>query len=196
MWKLAFLGNEMIGVFLRQPITECYATENPFSTYQNFYLVIKVENRVGIAFFEDFKLTPFLGKKNDAVVDYVFSGSRLKLFIPKETCLITFLIGGIECPRGARPGPGQPPGDAYADEASAMTRELCQQRDVTVEVESMDKVGGFVGYIFVEKVNISVKLVEAGLSKVYMIFFKVGSKKLSTGGRYRRTKPTQFHDFY
>lgn len=111
---------------------------------------------------------PFLkGKKNDAVVDYVFSGSRLKLFIPKETCLITFLIGGIECPRGARPGPGQPPGDAYADEASAMTRELCQQRDVTVEVESMDKVGGFVGYIFVEKVNISVKLVEAGLSKVH-----------------------------
>ena len=39
MWKLAFLANEMLGVFLRQPITECYATENPFSTYQNFYLV-------------------------------------------------------------------------------------------------------------------------------------------------------------
>ena len=37
------------------------------------------------------------------MVDFVFSGSRLKLYIPKETCLITFLIGGIECPRGERP---------------------------------------------------------------------------------------------
>jgi ATP/ADP translocase len=32
------LANEMLEVFWRQPITERYATENPFSTYQNFYL--------------------------------------------------------------------------------------------------------------------------------------------------------------
>ena len=50
----------------------------------------------------------------DATVDFVFSGSRLKLFVPKETCLITFLIGGIECPRTERPRrdgkPGMEPG--------------------------------------------------------------------------------------
>lgn len=115
-------------------------------------------------------LTFLKGKRNDAVVDYVFSGSRLKLYIPKETCLITFLVGGIECPRGERPardGAGYIPGDPFAAEATELTRELCQQRDVTVEVETMDKVGGFVGYVFVEKVNISLKLVEAGLSKVH-----------------------------
>lgn len=56
----------------------------------------------------------FLGKRLDATVDFVFSGSRLKLFVPKETCLITFLIGGIECPRTERPRrdgkPGMEPG--------------------------------------------------------------------------------------
>ncbi|XP_064818292.1 staphylococcal nuclease domain-containing protein 1-like, partial [Oncorhynchus masou masou] len=29
---------------------------------------------------------------SEAVVEYVFSGSRLKLYMPKETCLITFLL--------------------------------------------------------------------------------------------------------
>lgn len=35
-------------------------------------------------------------------MEYVFSGSRLKLFMPKETCLITFLLAG-EPPRHAVP---------------------------------------------------------------------------------------------
>lgn len=104
------------------------------------------------------------------MVDFVFSGSRLKLYIPKETCLITFLVGGIECPRGERPNRDVPgtmlPGDEFAKEAQDLTKELIQQRDVIVEVETMDKVGGFVGYVFVDKVNVSIKLVEAGLSKV------------------------------
>jgi staphylococcal nuclease domain-containing protein 1 len=111
------------------------------------------------------------GKRLDATVDFVFSGSRLKLFVPKETCLITFLIGGIECPRTERPRrdgkPGMEPGDPCAVEAANFTRDLCQQRDVTVEIETMDKVGGFVGYLFVDKINVSVELVRNGLSKVH-----------------------------
>lgn len=41
---------------------------------------------------------PFLQRagRSEAVVEYVFSGSRLKLYLPKETCLITFLLAG-EC---------------------------------------------------------------------------------------------------
>ncbi|OPJ71479.1 hypothetical protein AV530_014867 [Patagioenas fasciata monilis] len=40
---------------------------------------------------------PFLQRagRSEAVVEYVFSGSRLKLFLPKETCLITFLLAGL-----------------------------------------------------------------------------------------------------
>lgn len=39
---------------------------------------------------------PFLQRagRSEAVVEYVFSGSRLKLYLPKETCLITFLLAG------------------------------------------------------------------------------------------------------
>lgn len=109
------------------------------------------------------------GKKNDAIVDHVFSGSRLKLFVAKETCLLTFLIGGIQCPRGSRPvGNGVfEPAEPFGEEALAYTKSLLTQRDVTIEVETMDKVGGFVGYIFVDRVNVSLKLVEQGLSKVH-----------------------------
>lgn len=32
--------------------------------------------------------------KIEAVVEFVTSGSRLRLYIPKETCLITFLLAG------------------------------------------------------------------------------------------------------
>ena len=86
---------------------------------------------------------------------------------------MTFLVGGIECPRLFRPArDGQPAiaGDEYGQEAADLTKELCQQKDVVVEVESMDKVGGFIGYCFVDKVNVSLKLVEAGLCKVPYIY--------------------------
>ena len=40
---------------------------------------------------------PFLQRagKTDALVEFVASGSRLRLYIPKETCLITLLLSGI-----------------------------------------------------------------------------------------------------
>jgi staphylococcal nuclease domain-containing protein 1 len=40
-----------------------------------------------------------------AVVEFVASGSRFRLYIPRETCVITFLLSGINCPRGARTMP-------------------------------------------------------------------------------------------
>eukprot|EP00057_Strongylocentrotus_purpuratus_P031055 XP_783461.3 PREDICTED: staphylococcal nuclease domain-containing protein 1 [Strongylocentrotus purpuratus] len=51
---------------------------------------------------------PFLQRagRTEAVVEFVASGSRLRLFLPKDTCLITFLLAGISCPGMARTGPG------------------------------------------------------------------------------------------
>uniref|UniRef100_A0A8C8AN04 100 kDa coactivator n=1 Tax=Otus sunia TaxID=257818 RepID=A0A8C8AN04_9STRI len=92
---------------------------------------------------------PFLQRagRSEAVVEYVFSGSRLKLFMPKETCLITFLLAG-EPP--ARAGP-----------------PLSMAGGVEVEVESMDKAGNFIGWLHIEGLNLSVALVEHALSKVH-----------------------------
>uniref|UniRef100_A0A6I8RSH3 Staphylococcal nuclease domain-containing protein n=1 Tax=Xenopus tropicalis TaxID=8364 RepID=A0A6I8RSH3_XENTR len=85
---------------------------------------------------------PFLQRagRSEAVVEYVFSGSRLKLYMPKETCLITFLLAG---------------------------NGFLQFFQVEVEVEAMDKAGNFIGWLHVDGVNISVALVEHALSKVH-----------------------------
>uniref|UniRef100_A0AAY5EUX8 Staphylococcal nuclease domain-containing protein n=1 Tax=Electrophorus electricus TaxID=8005 RepID=A0AAY5EUX8_ELEEL len=111
---------------------------------------------------------PFLQRagRSEAVVEYVFSGSRLKLYMPKETCLITFLLAGIECPRGSRNIPGGI-AEPFSEEAMLFTKELVLQREVEVEVESMDKAGNFIGWLHIEGVNLSVALVENSLSKVH-----------------------------
>uniref|UniRef100_A0A7N6AUV8 Staphylococcal nuclease domain-containing protein n=1 Tax=Anabas testudineus TaxID=64144 RepID=A0A7N6AUV8_ANATE len=113
---------------------------------------------------------PFLQRagRSEAVVEYVFSGSRLKLYMPKETCLITFLLAGIECPRSSRNLPGGiQVAEPFSDEAMLFTKELVLQREVEVEVESMDKAGNFIGWLHIEGVNLSVALVENALSKVH-----------------------------
>nr|NP_001125262.1 staphylococcal nuclease domain-containing protein 1 [Pongo abelii]CAH90500.1 hypothetical protein [Pongo abelii] len=113
---------------------------------------------------------PFLQRagRSEAVVEYVVSGSRLKLYLPKETCLITFLLAGIECPRGARNLPGLvQEGEPFSEEATLFTKELVLQREVEVEVESMDKAGNFIGWLHIDGANLSVLLVEHALSKVH-----------------------------
>lgn len=104
-----------------------------------------------------------------AVVEFVTSGSRLKLFIPKEYCLITFLLAGVKCPRAARitPGTGGMEAEPFGEEALAFTRKFCFQKDVDVQVDNMEMKGsGFIGWLFIDGVNLSVALVEEGLAEV------------------------------
>ena len=108
--------------------------------------------------------------RTEAVVEFVASGSRLRLYIAKETCLVTFLLGGISCPRGSRPGAGgvgSVDGEPYGDEALQFTKDKCLQREVEIHVESMDKAGNFIGWLWIEGHNLSVALVEAGLATVH-----------------------------
>lgn len=68
---------------------------------------------------------PFLqrNRRMSAVVEYVLSGHRFKLFIPKETCSIAFSISGVRCPGRDEP---------YSEEAIALMRRKIMQRDVEV----------------------------------------------------------------
>lgn len=108
-------------------------------------------------------------KKTEAVCEFIASGSRLRLYVPKETCLITFLLAGINCPRGSRPqlGGGMAEGQEYGEEALAFTKDRCMQREVEIQVESMDKAGNFIGWLWVDNINLSVALVEEGLATVH-----------------------------
>lgn len=113
---------------------------------------------------------PFLQRagRSEGIVEFIASGSRLRLYLPKETCLITFLISGISCPRGARVINGQPmDAEPFGDEACSFTKEMCMQRQVEVEVQSIDKGGNFIGWLYVDGVNLSVALVEEALAKVH-----------------------------
>ncbi|XP_014370045.2 staphylococcal nuclease domain-containing protein 1 [Papilio machaon] len=118
------------------------------------------------------KFLPFLKRiqKTEAVVEFVASGSRLRLYIPKESVLVTFLLAGVVCPRGARPTAGGGPmqiAEPYGEEALQFTKEKCLQRDVHVTIEDMDKAGSFIGWLWIENENMSVSLVEHGLATMH-----------------------------
>jgi len=116
---------------------------------------------------------PFLQRSGrvDALVEFVSSGSRFRLYIAKESCLITLLLGSIDCPRLGRPamgGAAATPSDEYADEAFLFSKSHCLQHEVKIEIESMDKGGNFIGQLFTDDgVNLSLGLVESGFASVY-----------------------------
>lgn len=111
---------------------------------------------------------PFLQRagRTIALVEFVASGSRMRLYLPKDTCLITFLLAGISCPRAPRATDSVSATEPFGQEALLFTKELIMQREVEVEVESVDKGGNFIGWLYIEGKNLSLALVEEGLSKV------------------------------
>ncbi|EAA11810.3 staphylococcal nuclease domain-containing protein 1 [Anopheles arabiensis] len=110
--------------------------------------------------------------RTEALVEFVASGSRLRLYCPKESCLVTFLLAGISCRRSSRPAIGGAPAqeaEPYGDEALQFTREKVLQRDVSVKIETTDKQAtSVIGWLFTDhNVNLSVALVEEGLAEVH-----------------------------
>lgn len=110
--------------------------------------------------------------RTEAIVEFVASGSRFRVFIPKESCLVTFLLAGITCPRTPRPGNDKTKateGEPFGEEAYNFVKERVLQRDVSVHIDSTDKSGNSViGWLWIENnVNLSVQLVEEGFAAVH-----------------------------
>lgn len=110
--------------------------------------------------------------RTEAVVEFVASGSRFRIYCPKDSCLVTFLLAGISCPRSGRPAlngiPAQE-GEPFGDDALAFSKERILQRDVSVKIETTDKAAtSVIGWLWTEgNVNLSVALVEEGLASVH-----------------------------
>lgn len=152
---------------------------------------------------------PYLqrGGKAEGVVEFLSGGSRFRIYIPKETVLITLLLGGINCPKGARVGPGGVTlgaAEPFADEAAAFTRKLVLQHEVQLEVESTDKNGNFVGYLFVSPdgntsrgINLSEALVEAGLASLHFTAERSGhyNALLAAENRAKKAKKNIWANF-
>lgn len=118
------------------------------------------------------KFFPFLkrAQKTEATVEFVASGSRMRIYIPKESVLVTFLLAGISCPRAQRPaigGGGVQLAEPFGEEALQFTKEKILQHDVIVTIEEMDKAGNFIGWLWIENENLSVALVENGLASMH-----------------------------
>ncbi|KAJ9625640.1 hypothetical protein H2203_004399 [Taxawa tesnikishii (nom. ined.)] len=104
-------------------------------------------------------------KKIPAVVDFVKSGSRFTVLVPRENAKLTFVLGGIRAPRSAR-GPSDT-AEPFGQEAHDFANRRCLQRDVEIDVDDTDKVGGFIGTMYVNRESFAKLLVEEGLASVH-----------------------------
>ncbi|KAF3082112.1 hypothetical protein TWF569_008243 [Orbilia oligospora] len=100
-----------------------------------------------------------------AIVDFIASGSRFKLLIPKENVRLTFVLSGIRAPRTARNASEK--SEPFGPEALEFTSKRAYQRDVEIDVEAIDKVNGFIGTMYVNRENLAKLLVEEGLASVH-----------------------------
>lgn len=104
-------------------------------------------------------------RKVPAIVDFVKSGSRFTVLVPRENAKLTFVLSGIRAPRSARNESDK--GEPFGKEAHEFANKRCQQRDVEIDVEDCDKVGGFIGTLYINRENFAKTLVEEGLASVH-----------------------------
>lgn len=104
-------------------------------------------------------------RKVPAIVDFVKSASRFTVLVPRENAKLTFVLSGIRAPRSARNETDK--GEPFGKEAHEFANKRLQQRDVEIDVEDCDKVGGFIGTLYVNRENFAKTLVEEGLASVH-----------------------------
>jgi len=104
-------------------------------------------------------------KKIPGIVDFVKSGSRFTVLIPREGLKLTLVLGGIRAPRAPRAnGEG---GEPFGQEAADLASRRCSQRDCEIDIYDMDKVGGFIGDLYINRESFAKVLVEEGLASVH-----------------------------
>ncbi|TFK20773.1 transcription factor [Coprinopsis marcescibilis] len=114
-------------------------------------------------FLNNFKRTGRL----PAIVDYVASGSRFKILLPKDNQVLTLVLGGIRAPRAVGRNAADK-GEPFGTESLEFSTRKYMQRDVEIEIETTDKSGGFIGALYFNKnENAAVSLVKEGLATVH-----------------------------
>lgn len=97
-------------------------------------------------------------RKIPGVVDYVKTGSRFTILVPREGVKLTLVLAGIKAPRQGQP---------FSQEGMDLATKRCNQRDCEIDVHDIDKVGGFIGDLYVNRENFSKILVEEGFAEVH-----------------------------
>ncbi|CAK7568223.1 MAG: hypothetical protein SEPTF4163_006208 [Sporothrix epigloea] len=105
-------------------------------------------------------------KKIPGVVDFCKSGSRFAVLLPREGIKLTLVLAGIRAPRA--PGRiSQEKAEPFGEEALELANRRCNQRDCEVDVLDVDKTGGFIGELYINRESFAKVLVEEGLASVH-----------------------------
>ncbi len=107
------------------------------------------------------------------VVEHVAGGSRLRVHVPAQSATLAFSPAGVRAPaRGG--GAAGAPAEPLGAEALAFTRGLALQREVELEVETVDRAGTFLGRLRVlggaRPVDLGEALLRAGLGRLHAAF--------------------------
>jgi staphylococcal nuclease domain-containing protein 1 len=100
------------------------------------------------------------GGAKEAVVEFVFSSTKFKVYLVKENLLINLVLGGIQSDKIGK-----------LDTNIPAARKLLQHRDVKITVERVDKAGNFIGQLIFSDAskidtNLSLFLLRQGWVKV------------------------------
>ncbi|KAK7207979.1 putative transcription factor [Myxozyma melibiosi] len=104
-------------------------------------------------------------KRVPAIVEFVNTGSRLRLLLPRENARIKFILAGITTPRVAMANSSEK-SEPFGDEAREFSARRLLQRDVEIDVTHADHSGGFFGLLHVPgtKDTFAKALLEEGLA--------------------------------
>ena len=112
-------------------------------------------------------------KIHQGVVDFCFNGSRFKVHVPKENCIVTVNLIGVATPRtarGARNGNPAEPAEPFAEEALKFVRNAILNRTVTLDIEDTDERGAALAVVFVNingrRTNLNLELLKRGYARV------------------------------
>ncbi|RYP66805.1 hypothetical protein DL771_007603 [Monosporascus sp. 5C6A] len=104
-------------------------------------------------------------KKVPAIVDFCKAGSRFTILIPREGVKLTMVLAGVRAPRAPRLP--QEKGEPFGQEALDLANRRCNQRDCEIDIHDIDKVGGFIGDLYINRESFAKVLIEEGLASVH-----------------------------
>lgn len=123
---------------------------------------------------------------HEGIVEYVSNASRFRVFLPKESMLITIALRAVRCPQSTRriynPDGSlreETKGEPHGDAAAMYAREHFMQRNVEIDVAAVDRVGAFLGNMnlitrsgggVVKREDVSVSLLSLGHAYIHESF--------------------------
>lgn len=122
------------------------------------------------------------GSPHPGVVEYCSSGSRMRILLPKQAMLITLALKAVRVPTPSRKsflpdGTSRidTPEEPHGDEALLFARSEFVQRDVDVTLSAVDRIGAFLGSVFLvnskgEKTDVSKMLLASGMGYLHESF--------------------------